>query len=497
MHTISSQSIKSVHWDELYTIYASQKGITLSPDLMNEVTDCRNYLESKLQGNTNLIYGINTGFGSLCDVRISDHETGALQENLVRSHACGTGPEIDPEITRWIFLLKIINLAKAHSGIHPDTLQLMVNLYNAGVMPVIYEQGSLGASGDLAPLAHLSLMLIGEGEVQYRGKRQKASAVLSGLGLSPLKLKAKEGLALLNGTQFSTAFGVWSCRHAENMLQWANLTGALSLDAFRCRMEPFHPSLHRIRIHQGQQETAGHIRQILKDSPMAAMEKEQVQDPYSFRCIPQVHGASADAIRYVTGVMEREVNAVTDNPNVFPDEDLILSGGNFHAQPIALALDYLALAISELGNISERRLYQIIGGSRGLPPFLTKHSGLHSGMMIAQYTAASIVSQNKQLCSPASVDSIVSCNGQEDHVSMAANAGTRLVKLVNNTYQILAIEWMAAAQAMEFRRPQRTSGLLENKLDNYRQHVAPLAEDRPLYTDMQTTLAWMRHHQPV
>jgi histidine ammonia-lyase len=496
MPLIDHHITRDINLITLEKLYCDKSPLQLSEQVRTEVEHCRRFLDNVLANNKGLIYGINTGFGSLCDVRISDDETSQLQINLVRSHACGTGAEIPQHIVRWIMLLKILNLAKAKSGIQPATLDLMIALYNAKVYPIIYEQGSLGASGDLAPLAHLSLMLLSEGQVNYMGKRQAASEVFRLLGLEPVDLQAKEGLALLNGTQFSTAFGVWTCLQAQKLNRIANMTGALSADAFFCRQEPFHPSLHKIRIHQGQIDTAAIILQWLKDSPIAEIAKQQVQDPYSFRCMPQVHGASADAIQYVSDVMEREVNAVTDNPNVFPEEELILSGGNFHAQPIALPMDYLALGISELGNISERRLYQLIGGQRQLPPFLTRHSGLHSGMMIAQYTAASIVSQNKQLCSPASIDSIVSCNGQEDHVSMAANGATRLYKMVENAFQILAIEWMAAAQALEFRRPLKTAPPLETLLEDYRKLVPMLEEDRPLYEDMQNTANWLKELEP-
>ena len=365
-------------------------------------------------------------------------------------------------------------------------------LYNAEAYPVVYQQGSLGASGDLAPLAHLSLPLVGLGELRYGSTRLSARGVYKILEQKPITLKAKEGLALLNGTEFSTAYGVWAVLQSERLLQQANNNVALGIDAFNCRLSPFQEPLHQIRPHRGQIETAQYILSVLADSELAYKDKVSVQDPYAFRCVPQVHGASADAIRYVSSIITTEISSVTDNPAIFPDENAILSGGNFHAQPIALVLDFLAIAISELGSISERRVYQLISGKRGLPDFLTPNPGLHSGLMIPQYVAASIVSQNKQYCTPASVDSIVSCNGQEDHVSMAANAATKLYKVIENVERLLAIEFMTAAQALEFRRPHRTSSQLEKILLQYRKVVPVLEKDRILSIDMQDTVTFLR-----
>ena len=466
--------------------------IVLSAESRQAIQHCSDYLERKLRDSDDLFYGINTGFGSLCNIHISKEQTQALQHKLVQSHACGMGDAVPQDIIRLMLLLKIKSLSYGYSGVRLELVERLVTFYNNGILPVIYEQGSLGASGDLSPLAHLSLPLIGLGEAYYQGRRQPAREALASLGLAPLELRAKEGLALLNGTQFSCAYLCWCLWQGQRLAVLANLCAALSLDAFDCQLSPFDERLHAIRPHEGQVRTAAAIRHILTGSAIAAGEKKQVQDPYAFRCIPQVHGASWGALEHIKQVWLTEANAVTDNPNIFPDSDAILSGGNFHGQPLALALDYLAIALAELGSISERRTYQLISGNRGLPSFLVANAGLNSGLMIPQYTAASIASQNKQLCTPASVDSIVSSNGQEDHVSMAANAATKAYRVVQNLERLLAIEWMTAAQAMEFRRPATTSPLLESMLKIYRSIVPPLVEDRVLHDDMEKTVAFMR-----
>jgi histidine ammonia-lyase len=457
--------------------------IELSATDLDKINANRTYLDRKLQsGNT--YYGINTGFGSLCNVRITDDQLSALQENLVCSHACGFGDEVPQEIVRLMLLLKIRNMSQGYSGIHQDTVNRLVWMYNNNILPVVYEQGSLGASGDLAPLAHLSLPLLAKGEVYDNGIKKQSQQVLEKNGLSPLKLHAKEGLALLNGTQFMGAYAAWALIKTQRLLMWADALAALSLEAYDCKSEPFTHAIHRVRPHQGQVDTAAFIRQLLSDSLLQQQEKVQVQDPYSFRCVPQVHGATKDAVKHVKQVVEIELNATTDNPLVFEDEDLILSGGNFHGQPLAINLDYLAIAMAELANISERRTYLLVSGQRGLPPFLAKDAGLHSGFMIAQYTAAAIVSQNKQLCTPASVDSIVSSNGQEDHVSMGANAATKLKKVIDNVQRTLAIELLCAAQALDFRNPQQTSPALKRIYDAFRAEVSFNDADRVLHNDM-------------
>ncbi len=457
--------------------------LTLSERDLERIRSNRNYLDGKIKsGNT--YYGINTGFGSLCNVRITDDELSSLQENLVCSHACGMGDEVSPEIVRLMLLLKIRNMAQGYSGVHEKTVQYFVDFYNEKMLPVVYELGSLGASGDLAPLAHLSLPLLGKGEMHTPQGRVHAETALSEKNIKPLKLQAKEGLALLNGTQFMSAYGVWSLIKAKRLSRWADVIAAISLETFDGKPEPFSAPVHRVRPHEGQVATAAAIRSLLEGSELQQTEKKQVQDPYSFRCVPQVHGASKDAIQYVSGVVETEINSVTDNPLVFEEEDQIISGGNFHGQPLALSLDFLAIALAELANISERRTYLLVSGQRGLPPFLTEHAGLHSGFMIAQYTAAAIVSQNKQLCTPASVDSIVSSNGQEDHVSMGANAATKLKRVVDNVQRVLAIELLTAVQAVEFRRPAKMSAGLEKICIAFREKVSFNNSDRVLHNDL-------------
>lgn len=486
--------ISTTHLDfnKISEIISSGVKLQLSDKAKNKIAQCRNYLDEKLKNNSASYYGINTGFGALHDKSISGNDLEQLQINLVRSHACGTGEEVPQHIVKLMLFLKIQGLSYGNSGVQLVTVQRLIDFYNHDIFPVVYEQGSLGASGDLAPLAHLCLPLIGEGEVNYHGKKINTDEVLKIFNWQPIRLKSKEGLALLNGTQFMSAFGTYCLMRAMKLSKAADEIAALSLDAFDCRIEPFHHLIQQIRPHKGQIETALHIRQLLKGSEIAARKKSHVQDPYSFRCIPQVHGATKDAIDYVASVFFNEINSVTDNPTVFPDQDLIISAGNFHGQPLALAMDFLAIALSELGNISERRIYQLISGQRGLPPFLVANPGLNSGMMIPQYTAASLVSQNKQLCTPASVDSIVSSNGQEDHVSMGANSATKLYRVVRNLENILAIELLNSAQAFEFRRPLSSSEFIENLFDDFRKVVSFLNNDRLLFDDMKSALFFLQ-----
>lgn len=494
MHHISPNPLTLEHLDALL----KEGGpIQLSEESADRIQRCRQFLDEKIAGTDEIFYGINTGFGSLCDVRIGKHELEALQLNLIKSHACGMGEEVPAEVVRLMLALKIQGLSLGYSGVQLATVQRLVDFYNHDMLPVIFQQGSLGASGDLAPLAHLSLPLEGLGEVRLNGERMPAREALEKTGLHPVRLKAKEGLALLNGTQFCQAYGVWCLLEAKRLFNLANLCAAISLDAFDCRQSPFDELLHKIRPHEGQLKVAEAIRNLLKDSEIAFREKTSVQDPYAFRCIPQVHGASYDAIAHVERIFLTEINSVTDNPTIFPDDNAILSGGNFHAQPLALTLDYLAIALAEIANISERRTYQLISGSRGLPAFLTDRGGLHSGLMIPQYTAASIVSQNKQLCTPASVDSVTSSNGQEDHVSMGANAATKTFRVVKNVESVLAIEFLTGAQAMEYRRPARSSGQLEKLLEAYREYVPVLGEDRILSFDLKKTLTFLQSQGSV
>jgi len=449
------------------------------------------YLEERLGRTKETIYGVNTGFGSLSNIRIEDEGLEELQSNLILSHACGTGKRVPDNIVRAMLCLKVWNMLYGNSGVQKETVLRLVDHFNNDVLPVIYTQGSLGASGDLAPLAHLCLPLIGEGNVILDGKEVPTKDALALMGWEPLQLKMKEGLALLNGTQFMSAYGAYSVFHAERIGLIADLIGAIALDAYGGLTAPFDPSVHAVRPHPGQIESARRLRTFLEESPLAKESKDHIQDPYSFRCMPQVHGASIDAIAHVKQVVERELNSVSDNPLIFPDEDKIISAGNFHGQPLAINYDYLSIALAELANISERRTFQLIMGQNGLPVYLVKKPGLHSGFMIPQYTSAGIVSQNKQLCSPASVDSIVSSNGQEDHVSMGANAATKLYEVVENVYQVLAIELFTAAQAMDFRRPKKSSPVIESFIEEYRKLVPFLHEDEQMHPHMVNTKNWL------
>lgn len=479
----------------LWNLLTSDAPVELSPDALTRIQRCSDYLENRLQNSSQPIYGINTGFGALCNVKIAPEDLASLQENLVMSHACGTGEKAPPAVVKWMLLLKVQSLSYGYSGVQVATVQRLLDFYNQKALPVVYTQGSLGASGDLAPLAHLSLPLIGKGQVWFQGDVVEAEVALQALGWKPLRLGVKEGLALLNGTQFMSAYGVYILLQAYQLSYLADVIASLSLDAFDGLLEPFHPLLQRVRPHAGQRKTAQRISHFLEGSELARRPKNQVQDPYSLRCIPQVHGATKDTLDFVQKTISTEINGVTDNPTVFTEEDSILSGGNFHGQPLALALDYLGIALAELGSISERRTYQLLSGQRGLPEFLTPNPGLHSGLMIPQYTAAALVSQNKQLAVPASTDSLPSSNGQEDHVSMGANAATKALRILDNLKRILAIELLTAAQALEFRKPVKTSPFLEAFVREYRKSVSFVARDRMLYEDMEKSVAFLESYQ--
>jgi histidine ammonia-lyase len=478
--------------EKLLEILNTGTKLSLSPESTGLINKCRLYLDNKLERSTSPIYGITTGFGSLQNKTINKDQLNKLQENLVKSHACGTGASVMDEIVRLMLLLKIIALSKGLSGVQLITVQRLIDFFNEGISPVVFEQGSLGASGDLSPLAHLILPVLGEGEVSYKGKRVRSKAVLKRFGWSPIELQSKEGLALLNGTQFMSAYGVYIIALAERLSSFADIASAISLEAYDGRPDPFFESVHKIRPHQGQIETAEVFRKLLKGSQLIARHKPHVQDPYSFRCIPQVHGASKDAIKYAKSVILTEINSVTDNPTIFPDEDMIVSGGNFHGQPLALIFDYLAIAMAELGSISERRIYRLISGQRELPEFLVANPGLNSGFMIPQYTAASIVSQNKQLCTPTSVDSIPSSNEQEDHVSMGANGATRLLRVAENLERVVAIELFTAVQALEFRRPLRSSAYIEAIVEAYRKRVPFIKNDKLMYDEIAKSVEFIR-----
>jgi histidine ammonia-lyase len=465
--------------------------LNLAPEAIDRIQKCRDYLDKKIASSETPMYGITTGFGSLCNKTISPDELSKLQENLVKSHACSVGEEIPPVIIKLMMLLKAHALSLGHSGVQVITVQRILDLYNNDVMPIVYDRGSLGASGDLAPLANLFLPLIGAGDVYYQGKKREAMSVLQEFGWKPVKLMSKEGLALLNGTQFMSANGVYALIKSLEFIKKADLIATLSLEAFNGLIDPFLDCIQQMRPHPGQIETGKRICKLLEGSELIEQKKEHIQDPYSFRCIPQVHGATKDAIHYVAQVLLTEINSVTDNPTIFPDQDRIISGGNFHGQPLAIAYDFLANALAELGNISERRVAQLIMGLRGLPEFLVANPGVNSGFMIPQYAAASMVSQNKMYCYAASSDSIVSSNGQEDHVSMGANAATKLFRVLNNLELIYAIELMNAAQGIEFRRPLKTSPVLENFLAEYRKEVPFIKDDVIMYKEIHKTVTFL------
>ena len=445
--------------------------LVLSDECTALINKCREFLDDKIERTNEPLYGITTGFGSLCNISINAKDLSTLQSNLVKSHACGTGDRVAPEIVKMMLLLKIQSLSYGNSGVQLATVQRLVDFFNEDVLPVVYQQGSLGASGDLAPLANMCLPLLGLGEVLYQGEILPAADVLAVKGWKPLTLKSKEGLALLNGTQFMSAHGTWAICRARRLFNAALSVAAMSLEAFDGRIEPFGKEVNEVRHHPGQIAVADKMRSILEGSQLIARHKEHVQDPYSFRCIPQVHGAVLDTLNYAQAVMEDEINSPTDNPTIFPDEDIIVSAGNFHGEPIALPMDFLCTALTELSNISERRIYKLISGTRGLPSFLVARPGLNSGFMIAQYAAASILNQSKGLCWPTSCDSIPSSQGQEDHESMGANSATKLIGVVDNTARILGIELFTAAQALEFRRPARSSKPVEELFTAYRAEV--------------------------
>ena len=470
-----------VSLEELELVLKNSSEVVLGPQATLAIQTGFSFLQDKVKEKGAIYYGINTGFGSLCNTVISTEDLNQLQVNLIRSHACGVGAEVPTHLVKRMLLLKAIALSKGFSGVQLATVERLLFLYNNDLIPVVYEQGSLGASGDLAPLAHLCLPLIGEGEVRVNGERIPGSELRAKFGLEPITLQAKEGLALLNGTQFMNAYGTYAVSTGIHLFYEGLKIAALSLEAYDGRQEPFQANVNELRKQSGQIEVATTMRGLLNGTTRI---KNHVQDPYSFRCIPQVHGASLDTLNFVKTTFENELNAVTDNPTLFPEEDQIVSAGNFHGQPLALAMDFLAIALAELGSIAERRIYKLISGTRDLPPFLVKHAGLNSGFMIVQYAAASIVSQNKQLCTPASVDTIDSSNGQEDHVSMGANAATKLYRVLDNVISVAAMEWLTAAQAYDFRAGWKLTTEIDSLYNQLRSEVSFMATDRYLHEDI-------------
>lgn len=481
--------------DKIQEIIDKKMTLALGDEAKRRIEKCRNYLNQKMETQKEPIYGVTTGFGSLCNISISKEQLSQLQKNLVMSHACGVGDEVPAEVVRLMLLLKAQNFTFGYSGAQLQTVQRLIDCYNDDILPVVYQQGSLGASGDLCPLANLMLpAILGMGDVYWKGRRCDAQEVYKAKGWQPIELQSKEGLALLNGTQFMSSYAVWSLLKARRLSRQADMVLSLSLDAFDGRIEPFYECLHMVRPHKGQLETAAAVRCWLEGSDLIKRHKEHVQDPYSFRCAPQVHGAAKDTIRYVESVVETEINSTTDNPIVLPDEDMVISGGHFHGEPLAMVLDFLAIAVAELGAISERRTYQLIDAKRGLPSFLVAKPGLNSGFMIPQYAAAAIASQSKQLCTPCSVDSIPSSQNQEDLVSMGGNAATKTYRVCENTERILAIELFNAAQALDFRHQEglKSSPKIEQMVADYRKSVNFVDIDQVMYKHIHASVRFLQ-----
>lgn len=489
IHKISAEHLSIERIGEI--VYGGYQ-IQLSYDAQKRIVECRKYLDRKIEETTSPIYGVTTGFGSLCNVSIGPDYLAQLQINLMMSHACGTGDRVPNDIVKIMLLLKIQSLSYGFSGCQLATVNRLIDFFNNDVYPVVYMQGSLGASGDLVPLAHLTLPLVGLGEVEYQGEVITGAEMLQRLEWQPIQLASKEGLALLNGTQNMGAFAVWALLQSRRLSEWADRIAAMSLDAYYGLTAPFIDAVHQVRPHKGQITTAARMRQLLEGSEIVEKPKQYVQDPYSFRCIPQVHGTVKDTIDYVASAVDVEVNSATDNPTVCPDDDLIISAGNFHGEPIAMPMDFLAIALCELANISERRIYKLVSGTRGLPSFLVANPGVNSGFMITQYTAASVVSLNKTLSTPSSVDSIPSSQGQEDHVSMGANAAIKLYKVVLNTERVLAIELFNAAQALDFRRPLKSSPAVEALHDSYRKVVPFIVDDEVMYPHIAKSVEFLK-----
>ncbi len=477
--------------EEVREVAVDGRRVELAPVAVKRIERAREFLLGQIEKG-GAIYGVNTGFGLLSNVRIPDADLETLQYNLLRSHAVGTGPAIPDEAVRAMLLLRAANLAAGHSGVSLKLVQHILTLLNRGVCPIIPEQGSVGASGDLSPLAHLALVLIGEGRARVKGREMSGAQALRSAGMKPIRLGAKEGLALINGTQFMTALGTLSLLESEHLCDVADICAAMSVEAMRGTETAFEEEIHRVRPHPGQIHVAKRIRKILlSGGGLSEIAKShvncgKVQDPYSLRCAPQVHGASRDALAYVRQVLEREINSVTDNPLIFPEEKRILSGGNFHGQTVAIAMDLLSIAMAEIASISEQRLEKLVNPAiSDLPAFLTADSGINSGFMIVQVAAASIVSENKTLCHPASVDSIPTSADKEDHVSMGAWAARKAGKVVVNARRVLAMELLASTQGIDLLRPLRTSEQLEKVHRLIRKKVRRIDADRMFHVDIQ------------
>lgn len=480
---------------EITAVARQRVPVKLGPRALEAMALSRAVID-RIVATGEVVYGVNTGFGRLADRVIPADALDQLQRNLVLSHSVGVGEPLPEDVVRAMMVLRVAALARGYSGIRPTTVLALLDLLNAGVIPVIPAKGSVGASGDLAPLAHLAMVLIGEGEAFWQGERLPGAEALVRAGLAPVRLTAKEGLALTNGTQLMTALGVLLTVDAQNVLEVADIAGAMTLEAVRGTNRAFDARIQEVRPHPGQIEVAAHLRELTESSEIMAShrhDRHKVQDPYSLRCMPQVHGASRDAIAYLARVVEIEINAATDNPLVFPADDEVISGGNFHGQPLALALDFAGIALAEIADIAERRIEAMLDPTFSeLPPFLTRHGGVDSGFMVSQYTAAALVSENKVLAHPASVDSIPTSANQEDHVSMGPTAGLKARDILRNTEMVLAIELLCAAEGLDYRRPLRSSARLEAAHAFLRSAVPHLENDRPLYQDVEQVTAMIR-----
>lgn len=479
--------------EEVVRVARFGEKVEFSQDALKAVKKARDYVEKKLAEGT-VIYGLTTGFGKFSDTLISKEETADLQRNLIISHACGMGKGLSKEVVRGVILLRCNALARGNSGIRPETLNSLLEMLNKGVHPIIPEKGSLGASGDLAPLSHMVLTLIGEGEAEYEGKIMESKEAMKKAGISLVQLAAKEGLALINGTQVMTSIGTLVLWDAMNLAKVADIAAAMTAEALNGITKAYDHKIHDVRGHQGQKDSASNLRTLLKDSKNAMdINPRKVQDPYSLRCVPQIHGASRDSIKYVYDAVSIEINAVTDNPIIFPDEDEVISGGNFHGQPMALAFDFIKMALAEYANVSERRSERLINPqlSEGLAPFLTKYGGVCSGFMIAQYAAASMVSENKIYAHPACVDSIPSSGNQEDHVSMGTTSARTAALILDNAQKVLGIELFAAAQGIWLRGEEKgedatlsLAAPTKAAYDFIRKTVAPIESDIVMHNEM-------------
>ncbi|WP_370424906.1 histidine ammonia-lyase [Tenacibaculum dicentrarchi] len=466
----------------------------VTSDAAIKIKECRRKVEV-MANSTAAVYGINTGFGPLCDVQISPEETSKLQENLLITHAVGVGNPIDKELSKMMMICKVHALCQGFSGVRLELIERIIYFIENDLLPVVPEQGSVGASGDLAPLSHLFLPLLGEGEFWQSEEIISAREVLKKHDLQPLTLMAKEGLGLINGTQFILSHAILGLKKMEYVLDLADVTGAMTLEGYSGNVSPFKEELHLIRPFKGNLKVAERMRMLLKDSENATDNSfPRVQDPYSIRCMPQVHGASRNAYAHLKELAEIEMNSVTDNPIVLSETEAI-SGGNFHGQPLAMALDYTSIAVSELGNIADRRCYLLLEGKHGLPRLLTSAGGLNSGFMIPQYTTAALVTENKSLCFPPSADSVPTSLGQEDHVSMGSISGRKFNQILGNLDKILAIELMYAAQAMDFRRPNTFSAIIEENFKLIRNKVAKLEEDRVLKDDINALIKMVKNQE--